>query len=153
MYIGRHLEEKALDMSKFDNKNIVKVAERHLATIQDPKRRRVLENFIEHADAELEARVDDLLASCSNRFQDYRNWGGTQDNALSRGPQSYEEMTEYYKTLVNMNAFVLQPGCEGPSLISYIALLGTQASTDFRSRASTDSQTRFDWFPPLRAYR
>jgi hypothetical protein len=49
MHRKRVLEEKPLDMRRFDPMNVVNVARDVLVSLRDPRRRLILENFIEHA--------------------------------------------------------------------------------------------------------
>ena len=70
MYCGRVLEKKPLEMHKFNPMAVVDTARAHLESISEPRRRLILENFIEHAEAEALGDFDRLMASCSRHRQE-----------------------------------------------------------------------------------
>ena len=102
MYIGRILEHRHIPMSEFDQMAVVKVARAHLETIKEPRRRQVLENFIEHAEAEMSGDYEALMASCSKKSQVYANYGSDFG-----APQSYEELEVHYRNLIASNVYLL----------------------------------------------
>jgi len=103
MYIGRILESKPIAMKDFDPMAVAKFARRHLETIEEPRRRQILENFIEHAEAEASGDYDALMASCSKKEQHYAVYGGSRFGA----PQSYEELEKHYRGLIEANIYVI----------------------------------------------
>lgn len=106
MYIGKRLQARPLPMAEFDPKSVVKIAREHLRTISEPRRRQILENLIEHADAESEGDYERLMASCSQKRQSYANYGA--EGAVAEwSPQSYEALEQHYRALIDMNLFVL----------------------------------------------
>jgi hypothetical protein len=100
MYIGHVLEKKPIDMNDFDPLAIARVARRHLETIEEPRRRRILENFIEHAEAEAGGDYEALMASCSRKRQTYAVYGSTFP-----APQSYAELEQHYGGLIASNLY------------------------------------------------
>lgn len=102
MYIGRILEKKPIAMKDFDPMAVAKVARRHLETIREPRRRQILENFIEHAEAEGRGDYEALMASCSRKRQQYATHG-----SAFPAPQSYAELEEHYRNLIAMNLYLI----------------------------------------------
>lgn len=109
MYIGRVLENQPIDMNEFDTMAVAKLARRHLDTIQEPRRRRILENFIEHAEAEASGQVERLMASCSRKRQRYTMYGAPGGEHL---PQSYAELEKHYTGLIAANLYLIHFECE-----------------------------------------
>ncbi len=102
MYIGRRLENRPIDMKEFDVLAVAKVARRHLETIEEPRRRRILENFIEHAEAEATGDYEALMASCSKKRQSYATYGSDFP-----APQSYAELEKHYHGLIASNTYLI----------------------------------------------
>lgn len=102
MYIGHMLEAKPIPMSEFDTMAAVKTARRHLESIKEPRRRQILENFIEHAGAEASGDYDALMASCSRKKQEYATYGSDFG-----APQSYEELEVHYRGLIESNIYLI----------------------------------------------
>ena len=102
MYIGRILESKPIAMSDFDTMAVVKVAREHLGTINEPRRRAILENFIDHAAAEASGDYAALMASCSKKKQEYATFGSEFG-----APQSYEELEVHYRGLIESNIYMI----------------------------------------------
>ena len=102
MYVGHVLKCEPIPMSEFDPMAAVKVARQHLETIKEPRRRQVLENFIEHAEAEGSGDYERLMASCSKRRQQYATYGSTFG-----APQSYAELEVHYKQLIASNVYLI----------------------------------------------
>ncbi|MBW2272056.1 MAG: hypothetical protein JRG96_02195 [Deltaproteobacteria bacterium] len=102
MYIGRILEKRPIPMKDFDTMAVVKVAQKELEQIQEPQRRRILENFIEHAEAEASGKYEALMASCSRKSQVYATHGSE-----FTAPQSYEELEQHYHGLIAMNLYLI----------------------------------------------
>ena len=98
MYVGRILASEPIAMADFDPMNVVKIAERHLESISDPRRRLILENFIEHATAEARGDYGALMASCSREKQEYASYGSE-----FAAPQSYAELEIHYRGLIDAN--------------------------------------------------
>ena len=103
MYVGRILDKRPIPMAQFDPLAVARVAREHLGTIQDARRRRVLENFIEHAEAEATGNYDDLMASCSSTHQHYAIYGGSRFGA----PQSFGELETHYRGLIESNLHLI----------------------------------------------
>lgn len=102
MYVGHILENKPIDMKQFDTEAVAKVARRHLETIQEPRRRQVLQNFIDHAQAEASGDYEALMASCSRKEQTYATYGSTFG-----APQSYAELEKHYYGLIQSNIYII----------------------------------------------
>ena len=100
MYVGRILEKKPIAMKDFDPQAVAEVARRHLETIREPRRRRILQNFIEHAEAEARGDYDALMKSCSRERQVYATHGSSFP-----APQSYAELEQHYWQLIAMNLY------------------------------------------------
>ena len=81
MYAGQVLEEKPLDMSRFDPLNVARVAE----ATGDYAR---------------------LMASCSRRRQSYTAWGAGAAYAAHL-PQSYAELERHYHGLIAANIYLI----------------------------------------------
>lgn len=102
MYVGHILERRPIPMKDFDPMAVVKVARAELEKIEEPHRRRILENFIEHAEAEASGKYQELMASCSRKSQVYATHGSE-----FAAPQSYEELEQHYYNLIAMNLYVI----------------------------------------------
>ncbi len=102
MYIGRILEKRPIPMQDFDPMAVVKVARQELERIEEPHRRRILENFIEHAEAEASGKYEALMASCSRKSQVYATHGSE-----FAAPQSYAELEEHYRNLITLNLYLI----------------------------------------------
>jgi hypothetical protein len=102
MYIGHMLESEPIAMSDFDTLAAPRVARRHLESIKEPRRRQILQNFIEHAEAEASGRYTDLMATCSLKRQQYATFGSEFG-----APQSYEELAAHYHGLIASNIYLI----------------------------------------------
>jgi hypothetical protein len=102
MYVGHILENKPMDMKHFDTTRIVKAAERHLETIKEPRRRQILQNFIEHARTEGSGDYEGLMASCSRKQQHYASYG-----SRFGAPQTYAELETHYRGLIEANIYLI----------------------------------------------
>lgn len=102
MYVGHILENKPIDMKQFDTEAVAKVARLHLETIQEPRRRQVLQNFIDHAQAEASGDYEGLMATCSRKEQTYATYGSDFGS-----PQSYAELETHYHGLIQANIYVI----------------------------------------------
>lgn len=102
MYIGHVLENRPIDMREFDTMAVAKFARRHLETIEEPRRRQILENFIEHAEAEGSGDYEALMASCSRKRQQYAVYGSDFPQ-----PQSYEEVEQHYQGLIAAKLYLI----------------------------------------------
>ncbi len=98
MYTG-FLEERHIEMEDFDNLSISHTARAELEKIKEPHRRRILENFIEHAEAETTGNYEALIESCSAKTQTYAVYG-CNEFQKSIQPQDVESMKEFYHMLV-----------------------------------------------------
>lgn len=102
MYIGHVLDDRPIAMRDFDTLAVAKVARRHLESIHEPRRRQILRNFIEHAEAEGRGDYDALMASCSRKQQVYAVHGSDFP-----APQSYAELERHYFNLIALNLYVI----------------------------------------------
>jgi hypothetical protein len=102
MYVGHVLEKKPIDMQAFDTMAVAKLARRHLESVEGPRNRQILENFIEHAEAEASGDYQALMASCSKKRQEYATHG-----ANFPAPQSYEELEKHYHNLIASNCYLI----------------------------------------------
>lgn len=107
MWIGRILDDKKhIDMKDFNPRAIGEQAREVLAGIKEPQRRAILENFIEHAEAECTGEFDKLIASCSSKRQTYAVYGAGSF-IRDMQPQSVEEMKDFYRMLVESNVYLI----------------------------------------------
>jgi hypothetical protein len=106
MYIGRILDEAPIDMRDFDPLAVARVATAHLATLADPRQRRILSNFIEHASAEATGDYARLMASCSRRRQSYAAYGAGAGYA-DHLPQDYAALERHYYGLIEANLYLI----------------------------------------------
>lgn len=111
MYVGRILEEKHIEMEDFDQLSIGKAARAELEKIKEPHRRKILENFIEHAEAETTGDYEALIASCSSKRQQYAVYGCSQFQKDIQ-PQDVEGMKEFYHMLVASNVYIIHADIE-----------------------------------------
>lgn len=95
------------DISKFDPTAAARVANEHLKTITDPRRRKILINFRDHALAECMGDYDALMATCSQKSQNYVIHAPTKNEFSAHQPQSYEELLPHYKALIDLNIYVI----------------------------------------------
>lgn len=106
MYVGRTLEEKPVDMRDFNPNNVVDVAKNYLKTLKNPRQRQILENFIDHAEAEANGQYQRLMKSCSRKSQHYSAYGAGGDYS-SHLPQSYAALEEHYYGLIAANIYLI----------------------------------------------
>lgn len=95
------------DMSQFDTTYAACVANEHLKSISDPRRRKILINFRDHALAECMGDYDALMATCSQKRQNYVVHSPTKNDFSAHQPQSYEELLPHYKALIDLNMYVI----------------------------------------------
>lgn len=100
-------DEKPIYMCDFDNTHHLKRMREELGRITEPRRRQILINMIEHAEAEGQGFYDDLMATCSRKQQSYFYWGSGARDASSYLPQSYVELEHYYKNLMDSKTWML----------------------------------------------
>lgn len=98
---------KPLDMNTFDPTNAARVANEHLKTISEPRRRQILINFRDHALAECMGDYDALMATCSQKSQSYIVHTPTTNTFSDHQPQSYEALLGHYKALIDLNMYVI----------------------------------------------
>jgi hypothetical protein len=106
MYIGRTLVETPIDMRSFNPTHVVEVARDYLKTLNSPRQRLILENFIEHADAEGKGLYELLMKSCSRHSQHYSAHGAGGDYA-EHLPQSYSALETHYYGLIAANIYLI----------------------------------------------
>ncbi len=114
MYIGHRLEEKAIDMKDWNQMNVADRATELLDKVTEPRRRQILENFIEHATAECVGDYERLMASCSQKSQRYEVYG--RDIDRSTLPQSYQALEKHYYKLVEQNLYNIHTELESLSV-------------------------------------
>ena len=102
MFIGHILENKPIDMAQFNLMAAVEAAERHLETIKEPRRRQILENFIDHARTEASGDYEGLMATCSRKEQHYASYGSRFGT-----PQSFAELETHYRGLIESNIYLI----------------------------------------------
>ena len=95
------------DFSKFDPTAAARVANDHLKTITDPRRRKILINFRDHALAECMGDYEALMATCSKKRQNYVVHSATRNEFADHQPQSYEALCPHYKALIDLNMYVI----------------------------------------------
>tara|TARA_B110000444_G_C18839572_1_gene598035 strand:- start:2596 stop:3213 length:618 start_codon:yes stop_codon:yes gene_type:complete len=114
MYIGCRLEEKAISMSNWNQMNVADRATELLIKVKEPRRRQILENFIEHATAECVGDYKRLMASCSKKRQRYEVYG--RDIDRSTLPQSYKALEKHYHKLIEQNLYNIHTELESLSV-------------------------------------
>ncbi|MCY4427497.1 MAG: hypothetical protein OXC05_10780 [Halieaceae bacterium] len=107
MHLDRFLEEEPLDMREFNPGNVAEVAAVLMETLHSPRRRQILQNFIDHATAECNGDHDALMASCSRKRQSYAYWATGAKDGRDGLPQSYEELVPYYRGLIEANMHLI----------------------------------------------
>lgn len=105
MFRAEPYPETPILMKDFDNSAHVKALKRELETIQDPRRRKILENSIEHAIAEGEGNYDRLMNSCSRKRQSYYFWGSAAGTVQNPVKSSYEELKAFYRAIIDSGAW------------------------------------------------
>ena len=111
MYIGHEIPTGPIDMSQFDTSHAARVANEHLKSIQNPRRRQILINFRDHALAESLGDHTALMATCSQAQQRYVIHGSAIDTSHMQ-PQNYAEVFDYYKALIDLNLYLIHTELE-----------------------------------------
>lgn len=111
MYIGNKLESGPIDMAVFNPADAALVANKHLKSIDDPRRRQILINFRDHALAEAVGDHAALMATCSRQSQWYEAYGASPDFQAMQ-PDSYDTLLDYYKTLIELNMYLIHSQIE-----------------------------------------
>jgi hypothetical protein len=106
MYLAQTLEESPIDMSRFDVTNAARIANDLLPSITDPRRRKILVNFRDHALAECCGDYDALMATCSKKSQRYETHGAAPEFAALQ-PRDYEQLCGYYGGLIDANMYLI----------------------------------------------
>lgn len=105
MYIGKLIEERPLDMRYFNSSASKEKATEILASITEPRRRQIMQNYIDHAYYEGTGDLQKLMPLCSRETQEYLKIGdGNPEEGL---PQSYAELEQYYERLVRSNIYLI----------------------------------------------
>ena len=111
MYIGKKIESGPIDMAAFDPAHAARVANEHLQSISEPRRRQILINFRDHALAEAVGDHAALMATCSQESQRYEAYGADPDfQALQ--PTDYASLFDYYKMLIDTNMYLIHSEVE-----------------------------------------
>ncbi len=105
MYIDEIIDEQPLDMALFNSAASRQTATQVLATIEQPRRRQIMKNYIDHAYYEGTGELDKLMPLCSKQRQQYLKIGDA--NPTEGLPQSYQELEKYYYELVCSNIYIL----------------------------------------------
>lgn len=105
MYIGNLIEERPLDMRLFNSSASKEKATSVLAAIKEPRRRQIMQNYIDHAYYEGTGKLQQLMSLCSPKHQEYLKIG--ESNPREGLPQSYAELEQYYEQLVRSNIYIL----------------------------------------------
>jgi len=95
------------DFSTFDPTAAARMANAELSKIADPRRRKILINFLDHALAESMGDYDALMATCSQKRQNYVVHSASSNNFSAHQPQSYAELLPHYKALIDLNMYVI----------------------------------------------
>ncbi len=111
MYIGKALATEAIDMSRFDVTNATMIANQHLKTLDNPRQRKILINFRDHALAEYLGDHEALMATCSQRHQRYEIHGSDLELDHMQ-PDNYEDLFHYYKALIDLNVYIIHTEIE-----------------------------------------
>ncbi len=111
MYIGAKIPSGPLAMQSFNVANAALVANQHLREIHDPRRRQILTNFRDHALAEAMGDHAALMATCSKKSQRYEAYAADGD-FQDMQPQSYDELWDYYKGLIDLNMYLIHSEVE-----------------------------------------
>ena len=105
MYTNEIIDEQPLDMALFNSSASKETATRVLATIEEPRRRQIMKNYIDHACYEGAGELDKLMSLCSKQRQQYLKIGDI--NPTEGLPQNYQELEKYYYELVCSNIYIL----------------------------------------------
>lgn len=111
MYAGKEIPTAPIDMAKFDVTSAAMVANDHLRTVTDPRARKILINFRDHALSECLGDHAALMATCSKKHQRYVIHGGELDLAHMQ-PQDYDALFDYYKALIDLNVYIIHTELE-----------------------------------------
>ena len=104
MYLTQPYEVRPIPMAQFDTTAQLTVLRQVLASIKEPRRRLILQNVIDHADAEAGGRYADLMATCSRKRQSYLF---SRDMGLLKLPTSYAELETYYADIIASRTWML----------------------------------------------
>ncbi len=105
MYRTQAYEEKPIDMKDFDQWAQVNTLRQVRETIKDERRRKILDNAIEHAIAEATGNYEALMASCSRKRQSYMFWGAEPGSLQHPVKSSYEELEKFYGGVIASGAW------------------------------------------------
>lgn len=111
MYVGHAIEAGPIELSRFDPTVAAMLANEHLKTIGEPRRRQILINFRDHALAEALGDHAALMATCSRKRQRYVIHGAGTDLSHME-PQNYDELYDYYKALIDLDLYVIHTEME-----------------------------------------
>lgn len=98
-------DEKPIDMKDFDPMAQVNTLKKVQETIKDERRRKILDNAINHAIAEASGNYEALMASCSRKRQSYMFWGATPGSLQHPVKSSYEELEKFYGGIIASGAW------------------------------------------------
>jgi hypothetical protein len=105
VYIGKFLQEHPLNMRFFNGAASKETATEVLATIEEPRRRKIMQNYIDHAYYESVGNLEMLMPLCSHKCQQYLKIGGP--DLIQDMPQSYSQLAEFYENMVRSNTYIL----------------------------------------------
>ncbi len=111
MYVGKEIKTEAIDMANFDVTNAAMIANEHLKTLTDPRQRKIMINFRDHALAECLGDHEALMATCSRKHQRYIIHGSDLDLDHMQ-PNNYDDLFDYYKALIDLNVYIIHTELE-----------------------------------------
>ena len=107
MWVGRILDDtKHIDMKDFNPRAIADTGRQVLESITDPQRRAILQNFIEHAEAECTGDYKRLIESCSAKSQSYAVYGCAEPIKEIQ-PKTVEDMKGFYYSMLESNVYLI----------------------------------------------
>ena len=108
-YAGKTLPQHPIAFEEFNPDFMWQwVDEMILPKLTSARHKLVTQNFIDHARAEAQGNLEALLATCSQKREDYRQWGDGTDGLMEGiQPQSYEELVEFYGNLMQLTLFAI----------------------------------------------
>lgn len=108
MYIGHTIPQRPIPFEDFDPDFVSNYVRDNVLPTLEGRRKQVCQNFVDHATAECNGDFGPLMASCSQKAQDYRRWGvGPDGKRNGEQPSSYEELEVFYGSLVAFNLYVI----------------------------------------------
>ncbi|MCG8316003.1 MAG: hypothetical protein MI976_22555 [Pseudomonadales bacterium] len=108
MYIGKTLPERPIPFDQFDPDYLANWLQNEIVPTLSGRQQQICQNFADHALAECRGEYEALMATCSEKSQDYRRWGAGDDGKMDGiQPSSYEELQGFYYGLIASSVFVI----------------------------------------------